>query len=117
MCFNGKPKLIEIHIGRFGNHILDTYDVNWEKKDYKWEYNQTEAIYDKPECLDLMLDLSEKLAEDTFHSRIDWYYVKGKLYFGEITLYPAAGFRRTFNVEGNLLLGSWINLPIDKKED
>ena len=39
-----------------------------------------------------MKDLSAILSRGTSFSRIDFYEVNRKLYFGEFTLYPASGF-------------------------
>ena len=58
-----------------------------------------------------MINLSEKLASDMFHVRIDWYIVKGKLYFGEITFYDGSGFTTFDKDDDDYLLGSWLKLP------
>lgn len=110
MCFNGKAKLIELHIDRFGDHTQDFYDINWDKTGISQGNTRSNKTIEKPSCLKEMLDYSEVLAKDTYHVRIDWYEVSGKLYFGEITLFDASGFDPFDNTEDNLMLGSWINL-------
>ncbi|NIZ19916.1 ATP-grasp fold amidoligase family protein [Entomospira culicis] len=42
-------------------------------------------------ALNQMLDFSKKLMTELDYARIDWYYIDGKIYFGEITLTPSAG--------------------------
>lgn len=113
MCFNGEPKLIQVHIGRYnGVHTQDFYDTQWRKLNL----NQigcvcSDIITPKPECLDEMIQLSRILSKDLPHVRVDWYIVEGKLYFGELTFYDASGFEQFIPQEKELELGSWITLP------
>lgn len=111
ICFNGKPHLIEIHTDRFGEHTLDFYSLDWRHMDYVDGYPSCHHNIEKPPVLDEMLRLSEQLATGTCISRIDWYYVSGKLFFGEITLYEASGFPRAYKSDANLYLGNQIQLP------
>lgn len=39
-----------------------------------------------------MIELAELLAKDTSFIRADFYEVNERIYFGEITFYPASGF-------------------------
>ena len=43
--------------------------------------------------------------------RTDFYEVNGKLYFGEITFYPASGFEKFLPSKWDEVFGSWIILP------
>ncbi len=116
LCFNGKPKLIELHKGRFSSHQTeDFYDTDWNKTDIS-QYKscglpKSESTEEKPSCLNEMLELSGKLAEGIPHLRVDWYVLNGKLYFGEMTFYDGAGFDAFDRYEDDLMLGSWIHLP------
>lgn len=119
MCFNGEPRLIEMHDGRFtDNHIQVFYDTKWNKTkinnmcyDNKIQYSNKICQFDKPELLDTMLLLSEKLAKNIPHIRVDWYIVKGRLYFGELTFFDGSGYEPFADENDDLLLGSWIKLP------
>ena len=44
-------------------------------------------------------------------ARIDFYEINEKVYFGEITFYPASGFEGFKPEEWDLKLGEWIKLP------
>lgn len=110
LCFNGKAKLIEIHINRFGDHKQDIYDTQWNKTAISWGFKISDFIYEKPPHFEKMIQLSEQLAADMRHCRIDWFIVQDKLYFGEITFYDGSGFALFDDEEDNYLLGSWINL-------
>ena len=113
MCFNGVPKLIQFHQGRFTNHYThDIYDVNWVHQDFNQKGEvYSEVLREKPEFLEEMLDLSEKLAKDVPHLRVDWYYVDHQLYFGELTFFDASGYLDFEPDKYNEIIGKWIKLP------
>lgn len=116
MCFNGKPKLIELHQGRFTNHqTQDYYDLDWNKTNISQgnisTFGKSDIVAPKPDTLDEMLELSKVLSEGIPQVRIDWYSINGKLYFGEITFFDGSGFDPYDNPQDDLLLGSWIQLP------
>ena len=112
LCFNGKAKLIEYHSGRFSdNHTQDIYDQEWNLTDItQSEYGEiSHNMVDKPEFLNEMLDLSEKLAAGIPHVRVDWYNCENRLYFGEITFFDGSGLVKFDKIEHELMLGSWID--------
>jgi hypothetical protein len=114
MCFNGKAKLIQVHLNRFNqNHTCDNYDTDWIKTNISKTKNglpKSDMDIPRPVFLDEMISKSELIAKNMYHVRVDWYIVKDKLYFGEITFYSACGFSDYDNEEDNYLLGSWIDV-------
>ena len=60
-----------------------------------------------------MLEIADKLATfvDCPFVRIDLYNVKGKIYFGEITFYPASGMGAFYPDKWNYIIGNLIVLP------
>lgn len=110
LCFNGKAKLIEVHIDRYGNHTQDFYDTKWNKTTISQGSPTSEFVCVKPSQFEKMLKLSEQLATHMRHVRIDWFTVRDKLYFGEITFYDASGFDVFDKEKDDYLLGSWIDL-------
>jgi len=58
-----------------------------------------------PKKLDLMCELSEKIAHKFDYVRIDWYTVDEELYFGEITFHHDSGNRPIEPEEWDLKLG------------
>jgi hypothetical protein len=113
MCFDGEPKLIELHQGRFTNkHTQDFYDTSWNRTSItQCGEPLSDSLFPKPVLLDKMLELSRVLAKGMPHVRVDWYIIDGKLYFGEITFFDASGFDPFDDPRDDLLLGSWITLP------
>lgn len=58
------------------------------------------------------IELSKVLIGDLEYARIDWYIDNGKLYFGEITLTPAAGLGKGYGTELDVLMGQYWNLEL-----
>lgn len=114
MCFNGEPKLIQLHIGRFSEHTQDFYDVNWNRLPIIQGTPMAKDVSERPAALEKMLELSAKLSADIPQVRVDWYWTEGKIYFGEMTFFDASGFENFEPEEYNELLGSWIKLPSKK---
>lgn len=112
LCFNGVPKLVEYHTGRFGSvHTQDYYDLEWNQtKITNIGMNVLDIPAEKPVCLDEMLELSSILAKDIPHVRVDWYVINGELYFGELTFFDGSGLDPFSSLEDDKLLGSWIDL-------
>ena len=116
LCFNGEPKLMQLHMHRFeSNYTMDYYDMEWNKTDISKRgtavSNEIEA---KPQNFKKMQELAKILAKDTYFSRIDFYDVDGKVYFGEITLFPTSGLSPFDYYEDDLKMGNYIHLPCDK---
>lgn len=114
MCFNGMAKLIEVHENRFTDgktHTQTFYDREWHK--LLIEQDGLQYVKDErkaPAQLDRILSLSELLAKDMYHARIDWYIVNQDVYFGEITFYDGSGFVGFANKEDDVYLGSLLEL-------
>lgn len=113
LCFNGEPKLIEVHMNRFTeNYTQDFYDIDWQKQSI-WQPGDknSEIIMDKPVQLAKMLDYSKILSANCAHLRVDWYIINNQLYFGEMTFFDSGGFLPFYPKKWNKRLGSWITLP------
>lgn len=109
-CFNGEPKLIDVHSGRFGNHKRNVYDTNWNfLKDVNFKYPHSEAI-DKPLVLSELLQCAKILSRDFMQVRVDFFIVDNKLYFSEFTFANGAGFDPITPYSFDLKMGSWISL-------
>lgn len=112
--FNGIPKVILVCSQRFtqGGLREDFYTPKWEKLDLRRpNHPNTEGKTNPPDELEQMLQLSEKLSKGIPFARTDFYIVNGKLYFGEITLYPAAGFENFSPETWDKIFGDWVCLP------
>ena len=93
MSFNGKVKCSFVCLNRNSKEGLnvDFYDINWRKMPFERHYKNSNIILEKPQNYDLMIELAEKLTQNTIFLRVDFYEIEGKIYFGELTFYPGAG--------------------------
>ena len=111
-CFNGKAKLIDVHSGRFGEHLRNIYDLDWNlQEDVYFKYGHAPVI-DKPKALSLMIQYAEILSSDFYHARVDFFIVNDQVYFGEITFTNGAGFDRIEPHCFDEKMGSWLKLPL-----
>ncbi len=113
-CFNGEPKLILVCKDRFLETGLteDFFSVNWEHLDIRRpKHPNASAPIKKPEELDEMLRLAAILSKDIPFLRVDFYIVDHKIYFSELTFYPASGFDKFVPEIWDNILGDWLKLP------
>lgn len=112
LCFNGVAKLVQLHRGRFTQmYTHEIYDRNWILQSYNQKgLKISEHPLDRPVFLQEMLELSEILSKGIPHIRVDWYYVNGQLYFGELTFFDAAGYDEFEPDIYNEIIGDWISL-------
>lgn len=111
LCFGGKPKMTELHRGRFNVHTQDLYDENWNLLPITQGIPLSGIAVDKPVFFEKMMTLSALLSESIPHVRVDWYFVHNQLYFGEMTFYDGSGFYEFKPKEYNKIVGDWIKLP------
>ena len=110
--FNGVSKIIQVDFGRFKEHKRNLYDTNWNYiKELSIQYpTDPNTIIKKPENLEKMIELAQRLSQGIPHLRTDFYSINEKIYFGELTFYHGSGFEK-FNTETwNKKLGDWIDL-------
>ncbi len=118
-CFNGEPKFILVCRDRFSTTGLteDFFDVEWNHLDVKRPGNEnSKEKIQVPKTLKEMLELSALLSASCPFLRVDFYEVDGKIYFGELTFYPASGFERFIPDKWDKTFGDWIDLSAVKKE-
>lgn len=110
-CFDGRVECIHFVRERSTNHFLNFYDANWDSLPFCIsQYNPDEKVAEKPEALDKMLNIAETLSAGFNFVRVDLYYVEGKIYFGEMTFIPFAGYITWKPEDIDYKLGSLIRL-------
>lgn len=121
-CFNGKPLYCQVISDRFTDEKIDFYDMDWRHQDFNGlalsnqQFKKSPKLVNKPVNLELMKRSAQKLSENLKFSRIDFYEVDNKMYFGEITFYPASGFGTFTPNEWDYILGEYIKIPIKTKK-
>lgn len=114
-CFNGEPKVFYITTNKgkglptkqdffdlLGNH-LEIQDADYP--------NNLDSIPQLPQRLDDMIRVARILAKDTYHLRVDFYEINGKVYVGELTFFENTGYCKFVPEKYNKIFGDWIKLP------
>lgn len=115
-CFNGIPQIVLVCSERYSseNMCKTWFDMNWNLIDVVESGHRIDTTISQPKKFKEMIALSKKLSKGIPFIRVDWYEIKGKLYFGELTFYPASGFEKFEPKEWDYKLGEMLKLP-DKK--
>ena len=114
-CFNGKVEYIVVDVDRDIGHKRNIYNANWSLIKTSTDYPNIGKNIKKPERLEEMIKIAEKLSNDFPHVRVDLYWVNNKIYFGELTFYPWAGHIYFSEDEFDFILGEKFKLPKVKK--
>ena len=112
-CFGGQAKCFKVDFDRFTDHHANYYDADRNLLDFgeaNFPPNPQKAI-ELPSTVALMEELAKQLSDNVPFLRADFYDVNGKVYFGELTFYPASGFGSFTSEEWDKTLGNWIKLP------
>lgn len=112
-CFNGKVKFGKVDMDRFIEHRANYYDLAWRLQ----PFGESDVLplpdrkIDRPGNLGRMVELAEKIAKDIPFVRVDLYSVEDRVYFGEMTFFPAAGFGKFVPAEADRMIGELLELP------
>ena len=111
-CFNGIPKIVLVCSERFSSsNMCETwFDMNWKLIDMTESGHRVDSTISKPKQLKKMVELSKKLSKNIPFIRVDWYEIGDKLYFGELTFYPASGFEKFEPKEWNKKNGDMLSI-------
>ena len=94
--FNGEPKIIQVIGDRDLNHHKAReafFDPDWNQvKLANHTYESYDILPKKPEKLQQMLQIAEKLGSEFTYVRVDLYDLSGDIKFGEMTFAPKSGF-------------------------
>jgi len=112
-CFNGVAKFLEVHLDRIDNHKRGFFNLDFKPLPFRYvpiEKSITNKI-EEPSNLDEMRKLSEILADTFPYVRVDFYSIKGRAIFGEMTFYPSDGRKDFIPDEYNKIIGDYLKLP------
>ena len=111
-CFNGKVKFFKVDFGRFVEHHANYYSPEGELLEFGEQGLEPDPNYpiELPNNLKEMISLAEKLSANEPFLRVDLFNVNGKIYFGELTFYPASGLGKWTTEEADKEIGIYLKL-------
>ena len=118
-CFGGVPRMMLLASGRQDRDrgpVFDYFDMDFRRLDMRRGHPNSPEPPEKPAAFEEMKKLAEALSRDLPHARIDFYQADGRVYFGEITFYPAGGSEPFDPPEWDARIGGWLDLePVRQK--
>lgn len=90
--FNGLAHFIQVIDRRHRVPYARFYDREWLPQPFNREGFMDGPDVARPQNLDDLLAVAERLGRDLAFVRVDLYTVSGRVFFGEITLAPGAGW-------------------------
>lgn len=115
-CFEGKADFIWACYNRTSDHVyVETHGLDWEYKPEKSvfsnQYRDGGGVVPKPKNLEQMIETANCLSKGFHQVRVDFYEVKGKLIFGEMTFTSNQGTITYFTHEFLSEKGNKISIP------
>ena len=111
-CFNGIPKFVFLSVDRGTHKSYYFYDMNLKKAAFSKKLKTSvEEEFDLPINFDKMTNLARILADILPYVRVDFYVIKGKIIFGEMTFYPSDGRLDFYPDKYNKIIGDYLTLP------
>jgi len=108
-CFSGRAEYLQISFDRFGDPSERILDRDFNLIEVWNGVKIYRGVIERPIDYEKMLDVAENLSAGFDFIRVDLYNVKGKIYFGEYTCYPAAGLAPFVPRKWDFIFGEkWI---------
>ncbi|MDC9596814.1 ATP-grasp fold amidoligase family protein [Xenorhabdus anantnagensis] len=105
--FHGKVYFIQLDSDRFIDHKRNIFDPNWNELNFEYSHPRKFPIPDKPEYLNSMICIAEKIGQHFDFIRVDLYFFKKQVTFGELTVYPGAGFEKFPDKKWDIFFGKY----------
>ena len=117
-CFNGVADSVCVCLDREkGNTRFYYFDKEWNFKRYNECGMAAPADFSvpKPDCIDEMFRIAEKLSVGIPIVRVDLYKSNDQIYFGEMTFFSSGGFGKTLLLDAEKYFGELIDLDIVRR--
>lgn len=113
-CFDGEPIYCQVIQDRNTTETIDFFDMEWNHQEFVG-LNPTARpatlCPQKPMRFNEMKSIAKNVSKNVPFVRVDLYEVRHRVYFGEITFYPASGLGVFTPDKYNEILGNMIALP------
>jgi hypothetical protein len=113
-CMNGEPRMIMLHLDRFGDYRQILLTPDWQKMPIRWRYPWPDRIPPVPDQLTEMLQIARRLAAPFPYVRVDGYLIDGQFRIGELTFMPDRGVR-ILQPADDRMFGEWLTLPTGRR--
>lgn len=113
-CFDGVAESVMVCTERETGHPkFYFFDKDWKLKRYNIRGKEAPEGFTlpKPDCIDEMFSIAQKLSQGIPYVRVDLYCIDGLVYFGEMTFYPDSGFDVNLLEESDKYWGKILVLP------
>lgn len=117
-CFDGEVKAMFIASDRQKKDEevkFDYFDADFNHLPFIQGHPNANELPVKPKGFEEMKQLAAKLSKGLPEVRVDFYDVKGHVYFGEFTLFHFGGMVPFNPTEWDYTFGEWIKLPTSKR--
>ncbi|MCM1140802.1 MAG: glycosyl transferase [Muribaculum sp.] len=113
-CFNGKVAFCQVIKNRSTSETIDFFDIHWNHQDFIGlnpnVVDHSKIEIHKPKNYERMVEYASILSNGIPFVRVDFYNISGKIYFGELTFFPANGFGEFKPDIWNERIGNLIDL-------
>ena len=115
-CFDGVVKALFIASDRTKKveTKFDFFDENFKHLPFTNGHPNADVLPSKPVCFEEMKMLAAKLSKGIPQVRVDFYEIRSRVYFGEMTFFHWSGMTPFVPEEWDYKFGSWIKLPNKK---
>lgn len=104
-CYGGRAEFVLMTFDRFGSLTEKHFTRNFQPLDLWNGAPQQLGKIDKPSNYNDMLRVADSLSKDFDFIRVDLYSVGDRIYFGELTCYPAGGLAEFIPREYDFIFG------------
>lgn len=118
-CFNGYVDSVMACIDRnTGDTKLYFFDEEWNLKriNPRGKEAPEDFTLPRPKKLAEMFEIARKLSKGHPYLRVDLYECNDKIYFGELTFFPASGYNSNLLQDANRYFGDLIDLSLVEKK-
>lgn len=115
--FNGKLGYFSICSEREKKLKITFFDNNRKLIELRQEGYENDKKIKLPKNYNKMVSLAEKLSKGIPQVRVDFYEVKDKIYFGEMTFFDGSGFFHFVPEKYDYIWGKKIELPSRKESN
>ena len=104
--YHGRVHFVQVESDRFTQHKRCFYDRDWNRVDITLSFPVPLSSPARPECLDRMIEVAEKIGGLFDFVRVDCYQLPPLVFFGEATFYPGGGYEPFKEYDMDLFVGA-----------